>query len=381
MFSYNNTIERVARDLPKDAVALYTVTLGYSSLNFRVNQEMLVNAGALKAVDPSKYWQVQIPSRVPKDWHARIDFISGCESKSPGDMVGATYDQYSQEMASTPNASPGRTARYNLTYITKDGEKGGKEFDGDSYDGLIFRMHQYQYRSEPAEEKEGYGKSANFGDVVDSVIAKTDVIKLCADLKEEVEEYKNSSAPISSEDSGDLFQALRELVPDKLEQKVACEIDHFCTEKNLVSLWREKHARLNKLSAIDSEATKKIEMKKLTDLLDQDVSAMSDTELVKYEQQVHQWLYKVKRVNLVRENIGLLREERDELSNEFGDVCLGKIFKAGEKSIRVFGRNWAKLGGDSKRDSFLEGIFGQSTIKRKATDDALEEESDSKKSK
>lgn len=236
-FAYNNTIEEMARKAQVKTNFDYTVELKYSSPNFEVDQNQLVEHGYLKDTDESKPWNIQLPTRIPQHWSAKAvmngdkgSFGSPTlnESTSPPKK---TYEQLSQTMSS-PLSHNDRThtARYMLTY--EDGDKKKieeKDLKSKLSDvrSVHFRMHQEQPKAidktSVPDDWKGEKKS-DFGSVEKEQITLELVSKLRDDIELELSKLDGVTEVAEDEfDFSTFFQdQIKEVAKEENKQQMVC---------------------------------------------------------------------------------------------------------------------------------------------------------------
>lgn len=187
--SYNNTIEKMLREASDGTEYVYTVEVKYDQLNFSVDQEQLVEVGALKKVDSTKPWEIQLPVRIPFKWDAKAEMTSKEEAEWEfGRPTGGTssYDQFSQGMDEGKlNPTKAKyTARYNLSLVDSEGtaelyDSESDNFKADEVKGIRYAMHQslptdFKKHDRPVDWKgEDDNKVAKFGAVTKGLASKS----------------------------------------------------------------------------------------------------------------------------------------------------------------------------------------------------------------
>jgi len=74
---YRDVFEMALRKADTTATIDVTVSLGYADQSFEVDQQHLVNAKVISAIDLNKPWILRIPRRVPNTWHAEATLRGG----------------------------------------------------------------------------------------------------------------------------------------------------------------------------------------------------------------------------------------------------------------------------------------------------------------
>ncbi|UED72464.1 hypothetical protein [Brevibacillus sp. DP1.3A] len=216
--SYNNTIEKMLRGAGKGTEYTYSVEVKYDQWNFSVDQEQLVKLGALKQVDSTKPWEIQLPVRIPFKWDAKADMTKKDEKKwkfaSPTEGE-SSFEQFSQTMdeGNLDFTRKSHTARFNLAFSDQDGNEelydiDSNNFDSKSVKGIRYSMHQSLPTDFLKNQKpvEWMGDEANavahFGEVNKGQASSTNIFEIMpAKLKrnkiliDEIEEMGDVEKP------------------------------------------------------------------------------------------------------------------------------------------------------------------------------------------
>ncbi|MFC0350150.1 DNA/RNA non-specific endonuclease [Undibacterium danionis] len=200
-FAYNNTIERMLRDATPGTQYSYEVKVAYRSLNYRVNQQMLLDNQIINKLDPSTFWEIQIPARIPQLWEATATMSNQGEFASPAKAEGTTYDQLSQNLESELDEEDNtHTARYKLGFQGKDGDelalKDVKK-DASEVKKISFSMHQVlpsDLDSQPPPKGWGTNVDTDFGEVKLEQLTVEKVEKLLSEIKKQYEEIDFSES-------------------------------------------------------------------------------------------------------------------------------------------------------------------------------------------
>ncbi|WJQ84297.1 hypothetical protein [Brevibacillus brevis] len=216
--SYNNTIEKMLRGAARYTEYTYSVEVKYDQWNFRVDQEQLVKLGALKQVDSTKPWEIQLPVRIPFKWDAKAEMSKKDEEKwkfaSP--TAGeSSFEQFSQTMdeGNLDFTRKSHTARFNLAFSDKDGNEELYDIDSNNFEakkvkGIRYSMHQslptdFLKNQKPVEWKGDEANTvAHFGEVKKGQASSTNVLEIIpAKLKrnkiliDEIEEIGDVEKP------------------------------------------------------------------------------------------------------------------------------------------------------------------------------------------
>ncbi|WP_235442453.1 hypothetical protein [Bacillus sp. FJAT-27238] len=216
--SYNNTIEKMLRGASRGTEYTYSVEVKYDQWNFRVDQEQLVKLGALKQVDSTKPWEIQLPVRIPFKWDAKAEMSKKDEKKwkfaSPTEGE-SSFEQFSQTMdeGNLDFTRKSHTARFNLAFSDKDGNEELYDIDSNNFDakkvkGIRYSMHQslptdFLKNQKPVEWKGDEANTvAHFGEVKKGQASSTNVLEIIpAKLKrnkiliDEIEEIGDVEKP------------------------------------------------------------------------------------------------------------------------------------------------------------------------------------------
>ena len=278
-FAYNNTIEQMLRSADPKTTYDYHVEVKYKSLNFRVDQKQLVEHGILKAFDKTKYWEIQLPARIPQHWEAkavRVDsrgkFGLPAKEGKKEDTVPKTYEQFSQEMEEKlMHTDESHTARFNLSYEDLESKELKKETALDNLGqvgSVHFRMHQVQ----PDQIGEDFApidwdenkKAANFGSVKLDELTYQQVKKLKDDIRELL-----SKVDESEEEEDISFDLMEELetalsnIPPEDQAKRTLLFGVSLLEDELMfdeyAHWKNESERLDKRVEEDNSAMEEIQ--------------------------------------------------------------------------------------------------------------------------
>ncbi|TKI59301.1 hypothetical protein E8L90_09115 [Brevibacillus antibioticus] len=216
--SYNHTIEKMLRGAGKGTEYTYSVEVKYDQWNFSVDQEQLVKLGALKQVDSTKPWEIQLPVRIPFKWDAKADMTKTDENKwkfgSPT-KGESSFEQFSQTMdeGNLDFTRKSHTARFNLAFSDKDGNEELYDIDSNNFDakkvkGIRYSMHQslptdFLKNQKPVEWKGDEANAvAHFGEVKKGQASSTNILEIMpAKLKrnkiliDEIEEIGDVEKP------------------------------------------------------------------------------------------------------------------------------------------------------------------------------------------
>ncbi|WP_041749412.1 hypothetical protein [Brevibacillus brevis] len=216
--SYNNTIEKMLRGAARYTEYTYSVEVKYDQWNFRVDQEQLVKLGALKQVDSTKPWEIQLPVRIPFKWDAKAEMSKKDEENwkfaSPTEGE-SSFEQFSQTMdeGNLDFTRKSHTARFNLAFSDKDGNEELYDIDSNNFEatkvkGIRYSMHQslptdFLKNQKPVEWKGDEANAvAHFGEVKKGQASSTNVLEIIpAKLKrnkiliDEIEEIGDVEKP------------------------------------------------------------------------------------------------------------------------------------------------------------------------------------------
>ncbi|WP_406796888.1 MULTISPECIES: hypothetical protein [Brevibacillus] len=216
--SYNNTIEKMLRGAARGTEYTYSVEVKYDQWNFRVDQEQLVKLGALKQVDSTKPWEIQLPVRIPFKWDAKAEMSKKDEENwkfaSPTEGE-SSFEQFSQTMdeGNLDFTRKSHTARFNLAFSDKDGNEELYDSDSNNFEatkvkGIRYSMHQslptdFLKNQKPVEWKGDEANAvAHFGEVKKGQASSTNVLEIIpAKLKrnkiliDEIEEIGDVEKP------------------------------------------------------------------------------------------------------------------------------------------------------------------------------------------
>lgn len=194
-FAYNNTIERMLREATPGTPYSYEVKVAYRSLNYRVNQQMLLDNQIISKLDSTAFWEIQIPARIPQLWEATATMSSQGEFASPAKAEGTTYDQLSQNLESELDEEDStHTARYKLGLQNKDGDElalNDVKKDASAVRKISFSMHQVlpsDLDSQPPPKGWGTKVETDFGEVKLEQLTVEKVEKLLSEIKKQYDD-------------------------------------------------------------------------------------------------------------------------------------------------------------------------------------------------
>ncbi|WP_017248364.1 hypothetical protein [Brevibacillus sp. HB1.2] len=216
--SYNNTIEKMLRGAGKGTEYVYNVEVKYDQWNFSVDQEQLVKLGALKQVDSTKPWEIQLPVRIPFKWDAKADMTKTDKKNwkfSSPTKGESSFEQFSQTMdeGNLDFTRKSHTARFNLAFSDKDGNEELYDIDSNNFDakkvkGIRYSMHQslptdFLKNQNPVDWMGNEAnKIAHFGEVTKGKASSTNILEIMsAKLKrnkiliDEIEEIDDVKKP------------------------------------------------------------------------------------------------------------------------------------------------------------------------------------------
>lgn len=216
--SYNNTIEKMLRGAGKGTEYVYNVEVKYDQWNFSVDQEQLVKLGALKQVDSTKPWEIQLPVRIPFKWDAKADMTKTDKKNwkfSSPTKGESSFEQFSQTMdeGNLDFTRKSHTARFNLAFSDKDGNEELYDIDSNNFaakkvKGIRYSMHQslptdFLKNQNPVDWMGNEAnKIAHFGEVTKGKASSTNILEIMsAKLKrnkiliDEIEEIDDVKKP------------------------------------------------------------------------------------------------------------------------------------------------------------------------------------------
>ncbi|MBR7747229.1 DUF4157 domain-containing protein [Undibacterium sp. BYS107W] len=193
-FAYNFTIEKMLRDAVPGTQYSYEVKVSYRSLNYRVNQQTLLDNKIIKELDPKLAWEIQIPARIPQIWEATATMTNDGQFASPAKTEGTTYDQLSQDLEGELNERNKRhSAHYKLDFEDEDKNELALEdvkYDASAVKKISFEMHQVQpsdLESSPPPKNWGENVMTDFGEVMLEKVTVEKVEKLLKEIRDQYE--------------------------------------------------------------------------------------------------------------------------------------------------------------------------------------------------
>lgn len=193
-FAYNFTIEKMLRDAVPGTQYSYEVKVSYRSLNYRVNQQTLLENKIIKELDPTLAWEIQIPARIPQIWEATATMTNDGQFASPAKTDGTTYDQLSQDLEGELNEKNKKhSAHYKLDFEDEDKNELALEdvkYDASAVKKISFEMRQVQpsdLESSPPPKNWGENVMTDFGEVMLEKVTVEKVEKLLKEIRDQYE--------------------------------------------------------------------------------------------------------------------------------------------------------------------------------------------------
>lgn len=354
-FAYNNTIERMLREATPGTQYSYEVKVAYRSLNYRVNQQMLLDNQIISKLDSTAFWEIQIPARIPQLWEATATMTNQGEFASPAKTEGTTYDQLSQNLESElDEEDETHTARYKLGLENKDGNelalKNVKK-DASAVRKISFSMHQVlpsDLDSQPPPKGWGTNVETDFGEVKLEQLTVEKVEKLLSDIKKQYEdidfseleddiEIKDEEFPKilgtfqfgSSSDLAFQIHCGDRLVSEFEKNNYFSEHKRYCqefeTERNELAFLR---TNLQK----EGEILEEIESEDLTSF-DQNGLLQKKRKLEKLDLDSRTYQDKKKNVKLKKQKI---TDNKEELESVCEEIRKGKVTREKKRNIQSF---------------------------------------------
>jgi len=364
-FAYNNTIEKMLRKADVDTTYNYTVEVAYQSLNYRVNQDLLKKHGVINGVDKSKYWELQIPSRIPLHWQATATMLNDGKFSTPSSSNGTTYDQLSQDMESElDHKDKTHTARYKLGYKDKNKKKlehVDVKKDATDVNQISFEMHQIQPSNLPSSDIPNdwkYKNNANFGDVTEEKVSKEKLEILLGELEALVKKLNDEDIDEYSDEINDGFDFKaffgEVFIPNEkaMSSSQISKLNHI-VECNIKSQWNNEFQKIKQ--DIKQDVVKLNNFKSASQQMSGDMNAKK-TELSSTENQKKLQVLKRKFMDekteielgcTLNQEIRLKKKKLNHISDDY-KKCLKKtseqsITRTNPRALKkVAGRGYAQ---------------------------------------